>query len=196
MTNQFTELLSTIKDYERRLSNLESFNQTKRIANANGTIIDETGLVSTNNFIHAQVFNGAAGLSTPSISFVDVAGSSLSSIVLTRSAKVLVYMMSHGYNSNAISSDLTHNMEVRLYDSFLNGALANTITFGSTATRLWVDGGGFLNWSSTVANQMVYELAVLTMAAGTHNLKLQYKAVNGGTAYLNAWLAGYIILGK
>jgi hypothetical protein len=197
MDSQFTELLSTIRDINRRLGILESHNQVRTIKDDSGnTIIDTSGLNSLSNFKQAQAFNGAAGLSTTSTSFVDVAGSSLTSLVFPRTTNVLVYMMSYGLNGNAISSDLSDKLEVRLYDSFINDSLANTITCGSCATNVVPDGMGGLDITQSVSEEMVYEMAVLQMAAGTHNLKLQYKASGGGTAYLVAWLAGYIVLGS
>ena len=196
MTNDFTELLSSIKDFDRRLSHLETFNQVKTIKDGNGTtIIDPTGLNSLSNFKRAQVFNGAAGLSTASTSFVDVSGSSLSALTLTRTTNVLVYLMGYGFNDAVISNNLNSNLELQLYDSSIGNSRANVIIFGSTATDLWVDGGGFLNWSEAVGNELVFNLGVLEFEAGTHNLKLQYKANGSGTAHLNAWIIGYIVLG-
>ena len=47
----------------------------------------------------------------------------------------------------------------------------------------------------TVTSQQVAETAVVLMDAGTHSLKLQFRAINGGTATLNAFLGGFIVLG-
>ena len=43
---------------------------------------------------------------------------------------------------------------------------------------------------------MVARMTILPLATGTHNLKLRYRAVNGGHFYLSAFEAGYILLGK
>jgi hypothetical protein len=188
--------LAKIKDLEDRLKALESRNQVERII-ANGvTVIDSDGLNSLENFVQAQLFNGAAGLSTSSTSFVDVPGSSFAPLVLTRTTNILVYLMGYGYNDEAISSDLGDNMEVQIYDSYSGGSRANVITPGECTTHLWVDGGGFLNWNDCYADDMVYQMAIVEFEPGTHNLKTRFKASGGGNAVLDAWLAGYIILGK
>jgi hypothetical protein len=39
-------------------------------------------------------------------------------------------------------------------------------------------------------------IAVKTMAAGTHNLKLQYRADGGGVENIYNWSIGFVVLGR
>jgi hypothetical protein len=195
MTNQFTEFLSTIKDHELRLQRMEGYNQIKTIKDANGdTIIDTGGLNSVSNFKKAQAFSGASGLSTGSTSPQDVPGSSLPTLTVSRTTRVLFCLTGYGYNSDYIDSEGVNRIEVQLYDSFSSGGVSNLITGGSAMTNVYTVGVDlFIN--EIMQDQIVSRATLLDVEAGTHDYKLQYRAINGGTAFLNSWEVLYIAFG-
>ena len=157
-----------------------------------GNVVDGTGLVSTVNFPSVQIFNGAASQSTSSTSLVDVTGGSIGNIITDRTIRVIVYLMGYGYNDSLISSDLSDQMEMAFVDSSDASTIANVQIPGAAVTN--VTGGG-TSFTMTVGDQMVYQMAVVDVLAGSHSYKLQVKAINGGTAYLHAYLGGFIVLG-
>lgn len=162
------------------------------IKNNNGTtIIDSTGMISSNNFPKAQVFNGAASQTTTSTSNVDVTGGSIATFTVSGSPAIgLFYCMGYGYNSNFITSNGLDKMEVSLYDSLIGTVISANIT--GNGTTYTPDGTTF---TFTVNNEMVMFSSILTMDVGVHTYKLQMKAVNGGTANLHGFLGGIVVLG-
>lgn len=173
---------------------LDGTGEAGTLTSGAGTIIDATGLVSATNFQRSQLFNGIADLSTNSTSYVTVPGSALTSLTFDREVHVMVYLMSYGYNDSAITSNLDDYSELILYDSFLNGSVVNTLFYGATATNVTVS-DSITNYNQITGDIDAYELGVVVMEPGTHNLELQYRSVNGGTTHLDAWLGGYMVLG-
>lgn len=161
----------------------------------NTTIIDTSGIVSAANFPNESAFNGSAGLNTTSTSFTDVTGSSLGTIITTRTIRVFVYIMGYGRNSHVIETDGTAQMEIELFDNGISDGVMNIFIGGLTTTRAYVDGGGTLNIDQYSNDIMSARSAVVDVAAGTHSYKLRYRATSSGTAHLDAWSAGYIQLG-
>ncbi len=195
MTSQDTAIVSKVKELESRLGIMERSNQVNRISSGGINVIDSTGLVSTSNFTFGQSFNGSAGLSTSSTTMIDVSGSSLSAFTTTRTQNILFWLMGYGYNSDNINSNGSNTMEVSLYDNIYGGSVANVLVPGSCTTKVEIV-GITTNYTMSTSDLMISRTALVTLGAGTHNLKLQYKALNGGTAYLNSWLIGYLLLGK
>ena len=197
---RLAELEQTILEMRSNQASKLSFNgitldgtgSTGILTANSGNVVDGTGLVSTVNFPSVQIFNGSTNQSTSSTSFVDVTGGSIATITTDRTVRVLIYLMGYGYNDGLISSDLNDQMEMIMYDSFSNGSVANVEITGAAVTN--VTGGG-TTFTMTVGDQMVYQLAVLSVASGSHSYKLQYQAINGGTAHLHAFLGGFILLG-
>lgn len=161
---------------------------------AGGTVIDSEGIVSTTSFENTSLFNGAAGLSTTSTSYVDVSGGVVGTIVTTRSLNVSFFLMGLGYNSDFITAQNLRYMELTIYDSFLADDVTNIFINGGATTDV-ESSGSTTDFYLTMSDQMVSRSSILTLAAGTHSYKLRYRAVTGGTATLNAYEAGYIILG-
>jgi hypothetical protein len=111
------------------------------IKNSTGsTILDTTGIVSTANFANDEAFNGSSGLSTSSTSFQDIPGSTLTSLVLTRTTRVMFELMAYGYNNGAISSNLSDGVEVQIYDTSISSSVTNTIFSGKTQLMLLLSG--------------------------------------------------------
>lgn len=165
------------------------------VNSAGSTILDPTGLVSTANFMNDSAFNGAAGLSTNSTSFQDVTGSGIGTITTDRTLRVMVYIMGYGYNNNAIQSDGSANVEVQMYDNNLAQGVMNSYVQGVLTTNV-TDLGTALQFGENTLDGITTRASILDVEAGTHSYKMQYRAMNSGTAYLSAWALGYIILGS
>lgn len=164
------------------------------IKNDNGkTVIDSGGIVSSTNFPKLQIFNTAISpaQTTTSTSYIDITGGSLGTMTVSGSdAIALFYCMGQGFNSNFITSNGSDRMVVSLYDSVV-GTVINCNISGN-GTTYTPDGSSF---TFTVNSEMVTFSAILTIAVGTHDYKMQMKAVNGGTANLTGFLGGIVVLG-
>ena len=161
------------------------------IKNQTGTVvIDDIGLTSTTNFIGSSILSNGGG-STTSTSFVDVAGTTMNSFTLARSAKVFIFWFFYGYGQ--IQDSTPYDIAIQIYDSdtstaYVNGYCAGTLGFH-------IDGRGNVD-SRYLFGTMSARSGVGTFAAGTHTLKLQYKANGGGEATWGSANIGYIILGN
>lgn len=157
-----------------------------------GTVISSNGLNSLTNFPNGNIFNGASNLTTTSTSYVDVTGGGTITNTVTGGTSVcLIYMMANGFNSDFIFSDGANQAEIAVYDSFTANTLANLPYTGFAVTRT-VGGTSFFE---TVGDQLSSRLTSVKMSPGTHDLKLQFRALNGGTAYLDAFEIGIVVLG-
>lgn len=143
------------------------------------SIIDSTGLISSANFAFDSV-TSTSSQSTASTSFVDATGMSLT-FSLDRASRVLFMATITGGNSNV---DTNNTMATRV-------VLDGTQIGGAILTP------GFVNDISS-AYQTGSTQSIQSVASGSHTVKLQFRAVNGGTANLstNEKFLGYVILGK
>lgn len=156
------------------------------ISGPGSTVIDSTGLNSLNNFQTGQLFNAASGVNLAGTTYTDVNGGNIGTIVTTRTANVIYSMMASGYNNSFITSNAANTMQVAMFDTF-SGTQIFSVSLGAlTATN---------GTTLTTIDQMVSRSHVTTVAAGTHILKLQWKAIGGGTAFLNSYQFGYVVLG-
>jgi hypothetical protein len=161
----------------------------------NTTVIDTAGIVSSANFQTDISFDGSAGLSTSGTTLTDVTGSSLDPLITSRTVRVLFNFMGYGYNTELINSDADDLMELVIYDSALGTTVTNTVIPGVATTKVEVIGMSTF-FTMTTQDLMVCRSTILDVSAGTHSYKLQYRAVNGGTAVLDAWELSYIVLGS
>lgn len=174
------------------------------ISNALGsTIVDANGLNSIGNFYSAQVLNASIG-TTASTTYVDVTGSNLPDLVLSRPTNAFIYFSIDGHN---ISFGKFCNVQyvdgtTQLQSLFVTGDYV--LTTLSTNTVTFPDQGGTLrtcvtsvSGANNVYDEFAYfgQFTTTPLAAGTHSFKLQMKAEGGGTATLSNWLIGYFILG-
>lgn len=143
------------------------------------SIIDSTGLISSANFAFDSV-TSTSSQSTASTSFVDATGMSLT-FSLDRASRVLFMATITGGNSN-VDTNNTMATQVVLDGTQIGGAILTP---------------GFVNDISS-AYQTGSTQSIQSVASGSHTVKLQFRAVNGGTANLstNEKFLGYVILGK
>lgn len=160
------------------------------------TIVDSTGIVSdTNANFELNDVSSGVEISTSSSSFVDVSGSSIS-LTLTRTARVLVYLFAYGENDDFDSG--TNATEVQIYDTLTAATTGvNAYLTGEWFTEVdWDTGTGLINSTTVrVAAQTESNMGIVVMNAGTHTLKLRYRA-DGGVARLYNWTIGFITFGK
>ncbi len=146
------------------------------------TIIDATGLVSTANFSNNFVTDSNA-FTTTSDSFVDVTNMTLT-FSLSRTSNVLIGASVVGRNDN---TDTTNAYSV------ITQILADSTQVGGymTTPGIYASGG--------IANTTAATSIIVSLAAGSHTVKLQTMRSGGGTARLTAsnpktlW---YVVLGK
>lgn len=158
------------------------------------TILDQTGLVSSANFPTAEI-NDNTIRTTVSTSYVDVPGSSFDPFTLERSTRVLLLVTLSGYNINWLVNGST--MSVSMYSSISGNLLSFPVFIEHRLTQ--VDASfdlenADLYFSADYQTKSI--VAITTLPAGTHNLKLQFKVVGTGTAEIGAYIAGYIVLGS
>jgi hypothetical protein len=181
------------------------------------TIIDADGLRSTTQFINSQIVGNPAQ-TTANTSYTDVTGSAFT-VTATRSIRISFGITAAiGMNTTAdmISDYVT---KLILYDSFLSGqAIGELSSPGYLFTKGFsvANRGSFLNllinfgassysyndnhshsfsWTESFGKQWVTFTAILTVAAGTHNYKLQFKASGGGTAGIDSFIINLVTLG-
>lgn len=177
MTDQFSQLLSAIKNIDRRLTRLETYNQVRTIKDADGnTIIDPLGLVSTVNFTSQNVAVSASQIVTSS-SYVDVTGSTLT-FTLERSALILVLMSFDGYLTESVGN--TTNGDVTL---FIDGSAKN----------------GMILHSGTNQARTYSSFRFDSLDAGSHTLKLRTKiSPFGGSPSMTIMqsILAFVVFGK
>lgn len=157
------------------------------LANGGKVIIDGTGLNSANNFYSDSVTGGA--FSTSSSSYVDVTSGALSSLVLTRSTKCFIYMAVNGYNSAFDGWSQT-----AVYDSYLSTQITNFVcNYHGILDLVWDGAGAITDYA--FFNQLSFVGRIFTLAAGTHNMKIQARSNTAGTNNIVGWELGLIQLG-
>lgn len=157
------------------------------IAGTSGTtIIDPTGLVSLNNFQtdrYAQFYG--SGTSTTSTTYVDVAGATLGTFALNRSAIAYLFFNAQAHNNDWINDE---NHQLRL--SIFNGTTQNL-------ERIFH--GNYIAAASgtTIVDEYAYVADLATLGAGTTQaFRFSMRADGGGTATLVNLVFGYIIFGR
>lgn len=142
------------------------------------SIIDATGLVSTSNFLNNSIFNNSSN-STASTSAVDLPGSALPAFTLTRSTKLQISVSVYGANTNLGVDGSLINVLIK------NGA---TLVANMPVTGVYSPAGIQASFSTFTF--------VVSFAAGTHNLKLQYYVIGTGTAQVFAYDFSTLQFGK
>ena len=165
------------------------------ITNGSGmTIMDSSGLVSTNNF-KTDSITYTTQQSTNSASYVDVTGSTMNSFTLTRSAIVYVWYKVQGWNDKwQTSSGQTFNSNDFCYFQMVDSVLG--VLFSDTAVpsnNVLLDSSHNIISGATYP-AITYDANIVLFGAGTHTLKMQYKAP-GGNSYIDKFSMGYTILG-
>lgn len=193
----YKQFLKQGKDLDTRLKALESTNQVQNIvigtnnsiSTQNGAVIDANGLNSTNNFKRDQIIS-ASSLSTTSTSDLDLPGSSMNSFVLTRNTAALITVFITTCNGNYDSTG--NSVQITVNDS-VNGDI---ISFPAHAdwSLLNIDFTTH-SWATSVDYQPIALSAYIDLSAGTHTLKMKYRAVGGTTAFVGLYLLAYTILG-
>lgn len=168
--------------------------QGATIKNGSGvTLIDSTGLNSSNNF-RADALSGTGPITTTSNSFVDVSGSSMTGFVLTRPAVVVISFSVYGYNSRYRDTDgqETSEMTAQLVDS-VDGVVEAALLTGIPFVFL----DSFLYPAAAEIYPSFYSSTnAFLLSAGTHVLKLQFRRENSsGTATIDAFGISYSVLG-
>ena len=162
---------------------------------SNTTIIDPSGIVSLANFVTDQVTSSST-FTTTGTAYTDLTGSTLDNFVLQRDTTVLITAFTAGYNvGRAFDSD--RNLQVRVLDS-VDGELISFFNNGN-----WIltdiDFGGE-SYGLSVTGEQVGITAYLDMTAGTHSMKLQFRAVESGggagTATVTSYTLNYSIMGS
>lgn len=157
---------------------------------AGGTVVDSAGIVSTVNFPNAYVFSNTP-VSTTSTSYTAVSGASLSPFVLNRTANVLVFCSVFGYlkhyylTGDAMTVQGSSSVDGQVFSVPLQehtDVLTINFAGSSFSTR----------FSSDTASIQV----ISSLSAGTHTLSLNYKADASGTAIIEDFAFGYIVLGN
>ena len=146
---------------------------------ADFTVIDQNGLISLANFT-VQDVQQTVNLSTSTATWVDVTASHLS-IVLARSTHI-VFLGTAGVGLNTSNDDgVSFRLNIDSGTYFSVAPLFRRNTSGKTE---YID---------------LPILAVFTLAAGTHTVKLEFQdmfAAAGSTAYFNNFDLAYLILGS
>ncbi len=143
-------------------------------------VVDSSGIKSTTQFPNGGITVGSIS-NTSSTSFVDVPGASIT-FSLSRTANILVIFDIVGLH------------------------LSNSGAGGNCYTILNVDGtaqaktletpGRMAPDASTVYGQTAGASSILTLGAGSHTLKLQYRTTQNEDAYINFPSITYTTLGK
>lgn len=153
-------------------------------------IADKDGLISLSNFKSNGAFNGSAGVSTAVK--IDVPGSTLDSFTLKRNSNVLLILMGYGFNDAALTSHMVDDISLNIVDSFDGLVKANLLWFGYP----WSYTPDAITFYQGVQNQLISRVGLVYCEPGIHQLKLTVEPLGGGTANLNAWEIGYVILGS
>lgn len=153
-----------------------------------GTVIDEIGLNSQQNFQTGSLF-GLGPFTEDSTSYQNVPGAVLDPFVLDRSTRVLVFVNFQGTMEDPmdfIEDNYVGFCAVR--DEV--GIRAGCVFSGSAAT--YTDDGITYNYALLAVRYS--DISVLTMSAGTHTLRVQLK-VSGGECEVDELNFGYLVLG-
>ena len=145
----------------------------------NSLVLDATGVKSTTQFINGSIIQGSSQ-NTTSTSFVDISGTSIS-FTLPRVANVLIVYSTIGLNTG------------------INGGNYNCLTGlnvdGSITGGILYTPGVPINGGVGVQSTSAGASTVMQLGAGSHTLKLQLRALNGGTAAVGYAAISYAVLG-
>lgn len=141
-------------------------------------IVDDAGIVSTTQFDNTGSSANSASQNTTSTSYTDVTNPQVT-ITLDRASEVLVTTTLAGSNSSADTGE---------------GCVARMVVSGSQAgEEMFLPGVPF---GSGVAYMTASAQAIVSLSAGSHTFKLQFKADAAGTAFVKNKRVTYIVLGK
>lgn len=161
------------------------------ITNATGgTVLDGSGIVSTTSFPSDYVFSNTLG-STTSTSFVAVPGASLTSFVLSRAAKVLIFTSIFGYNKHYYQTG--NLLIVQGTDSIDGQVFSIPLKEATDVVNVNFAGSSF---STRFSDDTASIQVISTLSAGTHILSLNYKVDSGGTGIIEDYAYGYVVLGN
>lgn len=169
------------------LGNVDIKNGQIKIENNNSqTVLDASGLFSTNNFLTGEVSSNSDNTTT-STSPVDLPGSSIPTFELTRPTRFLIFYQALVLNTS-FSSNVQGDVEVQVFDS-LQGYLSAVAAPG----YITYDVADNVYNADYVYTGLTF---IFTLNPGTHNLKLQFNARFGGTADCGGFVFGYLQLGS
>jgi len=206
---QDTKIIQRLAELEQEIQELRS-NQVAKLSfagitldgtgstgnmSANGTsIITNTGLVSDTNFPVAEVTTNPSATTT-STSMVDLAGSSLSPFTTQGTTNVFISVVVGGYNAN-FGVDGSW-VDFQVVDSVGGVVISSSLAGTSRLTSITQNGSmAITGWNMSFFDETQAIPVVIQMSAGTHTLKIQYAVSGTGTAHVNFFYLGYIILGQ
>ena len=176
---------------------LTSLQQTGAIQ-ANGTsIVTGSGLNPLSNFPLHQIQMNVSD-STTSTSYVDVSGSTLPSFTTSGPNTQVLFLVS----VNAYNGDNAFNgsyVTVNVVDSIDGSIISYPINGNWALTGFSQEGSppyAITGYNYNSSDQLIACPALITMTAGTHSVKLQYKSNVSGTAHIDFFLLGYIVIGQ
>lgn len=164
------------------------------IKNTSGSLsFDKMGVVSTQNFNNASLFNAAVGpISTHGTPPVDVPGAALGTLILPRPTRILYFVMGIAY-VDSLFKDVSSadQVDIGFHDTTTGNLFVNVLPYGLPVTIA-------SNSDQWWYPQMLARTAIRTETAGTHVYNLYYgvDGTNGGTASLFAYEFGYMLLGQ
>lgn len=157
------------------------------IKNAGGTTsIDASGVVSTSNFQGVSVSSSGTFTNTGT-TFATVPNSSLTTLVLTRTTRVLLFAFSYGWNQGMLytpASDV--QIETKIKENNSGSLTLNNFLSGIISTDLI---------TTYMTPQSVYRQGITSLAAGTYDYSLMFRATGAGTAEIFNYEVGYMVLG-
>ena len=167
---------------------LETIAKTRKIQDADGSdIVDDTGLVSATSFPFGSV-NKVDTRDITSTSFVDVADTEIEMPELARETNVLIIINALAALSMP-DSDVLQIGEIVLN---IDGDNQLGTTWDQAIRDMRLNTGGLFDKISALHSLTGAD--IISLAAGTHTLKLQAK-VNGQTLKITQTSIIYIILG-
>jgi len=169
---------------------LDGTGATGTLTANSGTVIDNSGLNSLANFRTAQLIN-ASSPNTSSTTYIDVPGSTMSTLTLARNANVLIYFSIGGLTDTIAATGSQFMCQVSYDDG--GTSLQNLFVPGNFTTTVT---GGSPTYNNSL--QFAFFMQFVTLAAGSHTFKLRMQVGNGNgvaKAYLTDWLIGYIVFG-
>lgn len=158
------------------------------VKDSNGTtVMDSSGLFSTNVFRSDSVSSGAVN-STTSGTAVDIPNSSLTTPSFTRNTRVLVFFLNSTYLSGQSGGD---------YAGLINTYLTIDNSHYTTLNHQGYSVSGDASAVDVLTQSGQY---IATLGSGTHTIKMQWKITqtSGNNAQANSlgFDIGYVVLGN
>jgi hypothetical protein len=152
------------------------------------TVVDNEGLVSLSNFRSDVISHyWDEPLTTTGPTFIEMPYLSMPKFTLVRDTRLYIYLSASGKDDDFLE-DPNSGIEVAIFngsDNMTDETLINNIfTFGIYSPT------GYLMW------QNEYNGEIITLPAGTYNLKMGFRAIEGGVAQIIYAQMGYSILGR